>query len=236
MGSLGDWPRFLEGAGAGVLLRPLGEAANKTALLLLTGLAVAVAFRVGLFNVGAQGQLMVGALAAAVVGAKLELPAPLHVTAGLLAAAAAGGLYALGPALLKLHRGVHEVISTIMLNWVAVSLVENWLVAGPLCARALTGDLSMSGTDEVLSTARLPLLWGDGSRLNRGSRWQRCWPSSCGPSSRGCGAGSSGEWSDSMPTRRGPQASTCRACSSRRWGCREPARASRAPSWCSAPS
>ncbi len=166
-GAFGDWPRFLDGGAATAIVRPLGEAATKAALLTLTGLSVAVAFRVGLFNIGAQGQMMVGALVAAVVGAKVELPWALHLPLSLLAAAVAGGLYALGPALLKLRRGVHEVISTIMLNWVAVSLVENWLVVGPLRARA-SGDNSIPGTDEVLDSARLPQLLGDISRLNLG--------------------------------------------------------------------
>jgi len=102
-----------------------------------------------------------------VVGAKLQLPAPLHLGACLAAAAIGGGLYALGPALLKWRRGVHEVISTIMLNWVAVALIENWLVAGPLRASA-SGDNSISGTDQIQSTAELPRLLGDASRLNLG--------------------------------------------------------------------
>lgn len=166
-GAFGDWPRFFESGSEAALLRPLGEAGTKAALLTFTGLSVAVAFRVGLFNIGAQGQLMVGALAAAVVGAKVELPGALHVLLCLAVAAVAGALYALGPALLKLKRGVHEVISTIMLNWVAVSLVENWLITGPLRATA-TGDLSISGTDQVHESAVLPRLLGESSRLNLG--------------------------------------------------------------------
>jgi len=166
-GAFGDWPRFFGGADSGVLLRPLGEAATKAALLTFTGLSVAVAFRVGLFNIGAQGQLMVGAIVAAVVGAQVSLPGPLHLPLALLASAAAGALWAVGPALLKLKRGVHEVISTIMLNWIAVSLVENWLVVGPLRAQA-QGDNSISGTAQILDTARLPLLLGEASRLNLG--------------------------------------------------------------------
>ncbi len=66
--------------------RPLGEAATKAALLTLTGLSVAVAFRVGLFNIGARGQLVVGALGAAFIGAHLELPSAVHVTRALVAA------------------------------------------------------------------------------------------------------------------------------------------------------
>lgn len=166
-GAIGDWPQFIETGSVASVLRPLGESATKAAILTFTGLSVTVAFRVGLFNIGAQGQLVVGALTAAVVGAQLSLPAPLHLTLCLLAAAIAGALYALIPAILKLKRGVHEVISTIMLNWVAISLVDNWLVVGPLRATA-TGDNSISGTDQILPTAELPRLLGEGSRLDLG--------------------------------------------------------------------
>src|SRR5690242_2464774 len=61
-GGLGDWPAYLDGGRVAMLTRPLGEAAIKASILLLTGLSVAVAFKVGLFNIGAQGQMLVGAL------------------------------------------------------------------------------------------------------------------------------------------------------------------------------
>ncbi|MDY7228536.1 ABC transporter permease [Hyalangium rubrum] len=166
-GGIGQWPRYLDGGDVGVLARPLGESAGKAALLILTGLSVAVAFKAGLFNIGAQGQMVLGALAAAVVGAQVSLPAPLHLPLALLAAAVAGALWALIAAALKLLRGVHEVISTIMLNWVAVSLVDNWLVVGPLRAVS-TGGHSVSGTAELLPTSHLPRLLGDISRLHLG--------------------------------------------------------------------
>ena len=166
-GGLGDWPMYFDGGRITVLTRPLGEAAIKAALLLLTGLSVTVAFKVGLFNIGAQGQMLVGALAAAVVGAQLELPAVLHVPASVLAACVAGSLWALIAAGLKLTRGVHEVISTIMLNWVAVSLVDNWLAVGPLRAGVGT-NLSTTGTAEIAASAQLPRLLGDLSRLHLG--------------------------------------------------------------------
>ena len=166
-GAFGDWPAFFESGRSVVVLRPLGEAATKAGLLSLTGLSVAVAFRVGLFNIGAQGQLVVGALAAAYVGAHLELPSALHITLALLAAAAVGAAWALLATALKLWRGVHEVISTIMLNWVAVSLVENWLVVGPLKAVA-SGTNSLSGTAQIHASAELPRLVGTSSRLNAG--------------------------------------------------------------------
>jgi simple sugar transport system permease protein len=166
-GGLGDWPRYFEKGNLTVIVWPLGEAALKAALLLLTGLSVTVAFKVGLFNIGAQGQMLVGALAAAVVGAQLQLPAVLHVPAAVLAACVAGGLWALIAAVLKLTRGVHEVISTIMLNWVAVSLVDNWLAVGPLRASAGT-QLSTTGTAQIATSAQLPRLLGEMSRLHLG--------------------------------------------------------------------
>ncbi len=166
-GAFGDWPKFVDQGNAGLVLRPLGEAGNKAAILTLTGLSVAVAFRVGLFNIGAQGQLTVGALAAAVVGAKVDLPAVVHLPLCLLAAAVAGAGWAALPAVLKTTRGVHEVISTIMMNWIAVSLVENWLVVGPLKASA-SGVNSISGTDQIAASAELPRLFEGGSRLNAG--------------------------------------------------------------------
>lgn len=166
-GGIGDLPAYLEGGPITLLTRPWGEAGTKAALLTLTGLSVAVAFSVGLFNIGAQGQMMVGALAAAVVGAQLTLPPALHLPLALLAAGVGGALWALIPAVLKLKRGVHEVISTIMLNWVAVSLIDNWLVVGPLRASA-SGELSRSGTEEILASAHLPRVLGSLSRLNLG--------------------------------------------------------------------
>ncbi|HLL81824.1 MAG TPA: ABC transporter permease, partial [Longimicrobium sp.] len=166
-GGIGDIPGYLETGGIGLLTRPWGESATKAGILLLTGLSVSVAFAAGLFNIGAQGQMTVGALCAAVLGAKLGLPWGLHPLVCILGAAVAGGLYALIPALLKLERGVHEVISTIMLNWVAVSLVENWLVVGPLRA-ASVGTLSVAGTDQIAATAVLPRLLGELSRLHAG--------------------------------------------------------------------
>jgi simple sugar transport system permease protein len=166
-GGLGDVPRFLSTHAASALLGPWGETATKASLLMLTGLSVGVAFTVGLFNIGAQGQLVVGAITAAVLGAQLHLPQALHLPVCLLGAALAGGLYGFIPAWLKLKRGVHEVLSTIMLNWIALTLVESWLVPGPLRA-ASEGVQSRSGTAPIQPTAELPHLLGDVSRLHLG--------------------------------------------------------------------
>jgi ABC-type uncharacterized transport system permease subunit len=148
------------GGGLGSM-RGLGESATKAAVLTLTGLSVAAAFSVGLFNVGAEGQLVTGAIAAAFVGQAVHLGTALvHVPLALLAAAAAGAAWALLAAWLKVRRGVHEVISTIMLNWIAIHLVESWLVPGPLAARSPEARLSLPGTVQIDPAAELPRLGG----------------------------------------------------------------------------
>ena len=151
-------------AGALGGLGPLGETAIKSAVLVLTGLSVAVAFTVGLFNIGAEGQLIWGGLAAAVVG-QLDVPGVLPLS--LAAAALAGAAWGLIPGLLKVRRGVHEVISTILLNWIAIHLVHGWLVAGPLGAAGSGASVSISGTEPVSRAAWLPRPI-PGSRLDLG--------------------------------------------------------------------
>ncbi|MBS2022365.1 MAG: ABC transporter permease [Deltaproteobacteria bacterium] len=151
---------LLQGAFGG--LSPLGETSIKTAVLTLTGLSVAIAFCVGLFNIGAEGQLIWGALAAAVCGRALDAPAFIAIPAALLCAGLAGGLWALLPALLKTYRGVHEVISTILLNWVAIHLVHGWLVTGPLAAHSSGSDISVAGTEPIRVAAQLPRLFMQG--------------------------------------------------------------------------
>ena len=166
---LAGYGHMFEGALGGT--GPLGESAIKGSVLVLTGLSVAVAFTVGLFNIGAEGQLIWGALAAAVAGRALQLPAPLAVPAALAAAALAGALWGLIPAVLKTARGVHEVISTILLNWVAIHLVHGWLVAGPLAVRAsANSSISVAGTARIRAAAELPRLLprSSGSRLDLG--------------------------------------------------------------------
>lgn len=90
--------------------------------LILTGLTFGLGFRAGYFNIGAQGQMTVGALAAVAVGAYVDAPAPVTVALVLLASGIVGALWSLPAAYLKATRGVHEVISTIMFNWIAFYL------------------------------------------------------------------------------------------------------------------
>ncbi|SJZ31551.1 ABC transporter permease [Selenihalanaerobacter shriftii] len=91
--------------------------------LILTGLSVAFAFRCGIFNIGGEGQLLVGGIAAAWVGTFKGLPLILHLPLAITAAVVAGALWIAVPAVLKAFLGVHEVITTIMMNYISYALV-----------------------------------------------------------------------------------------------------------------
>jgi simple sugar transport system permease protein len=137
----------------------------RTVPLLFTGLAVALAFRAGVWNIGAEGQLYAGAVAASWVGlaaAGTTLPAWLLVPSVLAAAAAGGMVWAAVPALLKVRQGVGEVITTLLMNFVALHLV-GWLVRGPL--QESRGVFPQ--TDPIAAAARLPRLV-PGTRLHVG--------------------------------------------------------------------
>ncbi|GAA5043371.1 simple sugar transport system permease protein [Thermocatellispora tengchongensis] len=116
---------------------------NRATPLFIAGLAVAIGFRMNLFNIGVEGQYRIAALVAAFVGGQLALPAPLHLTVIIVVAMVAGGLYALIPALLKVYRGVNEVIATIMLNFIAISMAA-YLVRGPFAGEREEGVLTTS--------------------------------------------------------------------------------------------
>ena len=109
-------------------LVPLSETIVSTTPLILTGLSVALAFRVGLFNIGAEGQLYLGALFAVIVGFSLVgLPWFIHLPLAVGAGFAGGALWGFVPGFLKARTGAHEVIVTIMLNFVAYNLI-NWVL------------------------------------------------------------------------------------------------------------
>jgi general nucleoside transport system permease protein len=106
----------------------LGETLREITPLILTGLAVAFAFRTGLFNIGAEGQFVVGALASLYAGVSWGfLPGILHVAAATLAGALAGAVWGALVGYAKAKRGVHEVITSIMLNWIALYL-SNYII------------------------------------------------------------------------------------------------------------
>jgi simple sugar transport system permease protein len=116
------------------LLRPTGiqESLIRATPLLIASVAVLLAARAGLWNIGVDGQVLVGALAAAVVGtARDGLPAPVLWLGALVTAFLAGGAWAAVPALLRARWHINEIVTTIMFNYVALSLTS-WLVKGPL--------------------------------------------------------------------------------------------------------
>jgi simple sugar transport system permease protein len=131
--------------------------------LLLTGLAVALAFRAGVWNIGAEGQFYAGAVAAAWIGlSDRVVPPPLMLPVLLLASAAGGAAWAWLPAFLKLRRGVGEVITTLLLNFIGIHFAE-WMVHGPLQeSRGV-----FPSTDPIAEAARLPLMV-PGTRLHWG--------------------------------------------------------------------
>ena len=133
----------------------------KTVPLILTGLATAVSFRSGIYNIGGEGQLYLGAFASAYIGFTFaQLPGFLGITMAVVAAAAVGGLYAYIPAILKVRYKIDEVITTIMMNSIAI-LFTDYLVNYPFAAaRGKMGGTDMIG--EAYKLTRLVKL----SKLN----------------------------------------------------------------------
>jgi simple sugar transport system permease protein len=133
-------------------LDSLSEVGVKSCPLLLVGIAIAIAFRAGIWNIGGEGQLLVGAITVAWLGgSRMSLPAWCALPITLLAAACAGAAWAAIAAVLKVRRNVSEVISTIMLNFIALGLVS-YLVHGPLMESAGT----YPQTEAVSAALRLP--------------------------------------------------------------------------------
>ncbi|TML61958.1 MAG: ABC transporter permease [Actinobacteria bacterium] len=131
-----------------------------TTPLILTGLAVAFAFRCGLFNIGGQGQYLVGAIVGVYIGSRFTtMPHLPHLLFGLVAAALGGALWAAIAGALKASVGAHEVITTIMLNWIAY-WGGSYLVGrgGPLRNHV---DQSIPVSDDVVNGAKLPAIWGN---------------------------------------------------------------------------
>jgi len=149
-GAFGSWDTFI----STTLVRAVP--------FILTGLAIVIAFRAGALNIGAEGQFYAGAIAATWIGLRVpDQPAAVAIPALLAGASLAGAAWVTVPVWLKLRFGVIEVISTLLLNFVALSLVA-WMVLGPLQEHG--GIYPQS--DPIAETARLPLL--SGTRLHAG--------------------------------------------------------------------
>ncbi|SBT51720.1 ABC transporter permease [Micromonospora auratinigra] len=143
---------------------PISETLTYTAPLVFTGLSVALAFRGGLFNIGAQGQATIGVILAAVAGFALPLPPGVHLLVALIAGAAGGALWGFVPGILKARTGAHEVINTIMLNYVAVYFLS-WIIVQ---AGVQNPNRSDAISKPVDSSAQLPRLLGDNLRVHAG--------------------------------------------------------------------
>jgi ABC-type uncharacterized transport system permease subunit len=133
-----------------------------TTPLILTGLAVAFAFRAGLFNIGGQGQYLVGSFAAVYIGSSLDgTPALLHIVLAIVAGCAAGAVWGGIVGLLKATTGANEVVTTIMLNWTAVYIgFYLFGLGGPLHSDD-EAAASIPVSADVLESGRLPVFWGD---------------------------------------------------------------------------
>ncbi len=145
-------------------VRPITETLTVATPLIAAGLGVALAFRVGLFNIGAQGQLLIGALLAGAVGFGLHLPPGLHLLVAVLAALVGGAIWGGLVGLLRARSGAHEVIVTIMLNYVALNLVGYLLTTSAFQREGSSNPISPPVDD----SATFPLLLGDSFRLHLG--------------------------------------------------------------------
>lgn len=170
LGALGDmldavWVAYRElFVGAFGSVRAISETLFTATPLILAGLAVAVGFRAGLFNIGARGQIFVGGLFALWVGLHVELPAILHIPLAVIAAMVGGGIWGGLAGLLKARTGAHEVITTIMLNFVAAFFVL-WVLKTSVFQDE---GSTIPKSAPILESARLPTLFGSQFRINIG--------------------------------------------------------------------
>ncbi len=129
---------------------------EKTTPLIFSGLAVAFAFKAGLFNIGAQGQLLFGAITSAFIGFSIHgLPPALHIPLALIGGGLAGAFYGFIPGMLRSLTGAHEVITTIMLNYIAINLTD-YLSDGPWKDTSPGNVVAM--TPQIADSAKIPFL------------------------------------------------------------------------------
>ncbi len=169
-GSIGNPSRVISALQSGEAeairraFNPFLESLVTSTPFIFASLAVALGFRAGLFNIGAEGQLFVGAIFAAFVGYSLQgIPAIIHIPLALLAGALGGGLWGFIPGFLKARTGGHEVINTIMMNFIAIRLSE-WLLSGPMQRPESFNPISPT----ISESAMLPRFFGPPTRFHLG--------------------------------------------------------------------
>lgn len=144
-------------------LYPFTESLVTATPYIFAGLSVALGFRCGLFNIGAEGQFFIGALCSAFVGYSIKgLPMIIHLPLALLGGALGGAVWGMIPGYLKARFGAHEVVNTIMMNWIAFRL-SDWLLNGPMKASGFRPV-----TPNVEHSAELPRFFADPLRFNWG--------------------------------------------------------------------
>jgi simple sugar transport system permease protein len=199
---------LLDGAFGG--REELADTAVKSAPILLVGSGICVAFRARVINIGGEGQILVGALLSTVVALAVPgLPRPVLIPLVLLAGLVGGGIWGMIPGALKAYRGVNEILSTIMLNIVAVQIV-NYLLRDPLIDPAQrTAGSRIPQTQRLSPNADLPILLG-GTRLHLGVvvavlaavvAWALLWRMVAGFRIRAVGAGPAAARYAGMPVR-----------------------------------
>jgi len=173
VGAVGDPVRFYEGfqqlfatgetAGLLKAIYPFMESLVTGTPYIFAGLSVALGFRCGLFNIGAEGQFFIGALTSAFVGYSIVgLPAAIHLPLAVLAGITGGAVWGIIPGYLKARFGAHEVVNTIMMNWIAFRF-SDWLLNGPMKASGFRPV-----TPNIEHTAELPRFFPDPIRFNWG--------------------------------------------------------------------
>jgi len=137
-------------------IRAISETLVGATPLILAGLSVAIGFRAGLFNIGTEGQMLVGGMCAILVGISFSAPLFIHLPLALLAGALGGAVWGGIPGLLRARTGAHEVITTIMLNFIALRLVDYFLKTSLFQAEGRDDPVSQT----VATSARFPRLLG----------------------------------------------------------------------------
>jgi general nucleoside transport system permease protein len=169
-GSLGDPVRMFNSLFSGDALEirrafnPFLESLVTATPYIFAGLGVALGFRAGVFNIGAEGQIFAGAILAAFVGYSIKgLPAIIHIPLAMLAGAVGGGIWGFIPGWLKAKTGGHEVINTIMMNYIAFRL-SDWLLSGPMKRPESANPVSPN----IQASAQLPRFFAEPIRFHLG--------------------------------------------------------------------
>ncbi|SEJ33604.1 ABC transporter permease [Demequina mangrovi] len=145
-------------------IRPFMQTLTVATPLLFAGLGLGIGFRAGLFNIGAQGQIIMGATLGGYVGFAWDLPVGLHLLLAVLGCALGGAIWGFIPGILKATTGAHEVIVTIMLNYIALNLLS-WLLTLEAFQRPGSDNPQ---SPQVADTAEYPLVLGDQFPLHLG--------------------------------------------------------------------